>query len=69
MREGGTDDSSGTPMLESFSSGFVADMNGELPAAAGVSGYVREHSAPQVSSSARGQEADCAQLCGAGSCA
>ena len=59
MRAGVTDDSSGTPMLESFSSGFVADMSGELPAAAGVSG---EHSALQVSPSARGQEADCAQL-------
>ena len=32
MRVGGTDDSSGTPMLESFISGFVADMTGELPA-------------------------------------
>ena len=65
MRAAGTDDSSGTPVLESFSSGFVADMNGELPTAAGVSGYVREHSAPQVSSFARGREAGCARLCGA----
>ena len=66
MRAGGTDDSSGAPMLESFSSGFDAGMDGELPAAACVSGYVREDSALQVSSSARGREADCARLCGAG---
>ena len=53
-------------VLESFSSGFVAGMDGELPAAAGVSGCVRENSALQVSSSARGRETDCARLCGAG---
>ena len=54
-------------MLESVSSGSVADMDGELPAArGGVSGYMREHSTLQVSSSARGREADCARLCGAG---
>ena len=66
MRASGTDDSSGIPMLESFSSDSAANMTGELPTAAGVSGYVREHSALQVSCSARGREAGCARLCGAG---
>ena len=52
MRAGGTDDSAGTPCWSPSALG-VADMNGELLAAASVSGCVQQHSALQVSSSAR----------------